>query len=254
MVSQLSLSQSLEDYLKTILQVMAEKQAVRAKEIARKLGVGSSSVTGALKALADRKLINYAPYDVITLTPEGRAIAEDVLFRHTTLRRFMIDVLAVDAETADSAACQMEHVIPPVVMQRLVQFAQYVHECPDAAAQWTPNVGFHCANAFVGETCERCVNAIQDNQTTSGTSSSLGTKQQLSLADLKPGERGRVTSIGATGEVGKRISEMGVTRGVVIEVERIAPLGDPIGVKLRGYHLSLRKVEAAQISVSSVVE
>lgn len=72
----------------------------------------------------------------------------------------------------------------------------------------------------------------------------------MTLRDLKPGEEGLVTRIGDKGPLRRRIMDMGVTPGVRIKVVKVAPLGDPIEVKLRGYDLSLRKDEAAQIEVT----
>ena len=69
------------------------------------------------------------------------------------------------------------------------------------------------------------------------------------LRTLKPGQRGKVLKIQARGETSKRIVEMGVTPGAVVEVERVAPLGDPMSIKVKGYHLSLRKEEAEGIEV-----
>ena len=69
------------------------------------------------------------------------------------------------------------------------------------------------------------------------------------LKDLKPGQKGKVLKINARGETNKRIVEMGVTPGAVVEVERVAPLGDPIDIKVKGYHLSLRKEEADGIEI-----
>ncbi len=71
----------------------------------------------------------------------------------------------------------------------------------------------------------------------------------MTLKDLKPGQQGVVTSIGDKGPVRKRIMDMGVTPGAMIKVIKVAPLGDPIEVNIRGYELSLRKSEAAQIIV-----
>jgi DtxR family Mn-dependent transcriptional regulator len=51
------------------------------------------------------------------------------------------------------------------------------------------------------------------------------------------------------GTVTKRLAEMGIGKGALIEIERVAPLGDPVDVKVKGYHLSLRKEEAANIFV-----
>lgn len=71
----------------------------------------------------------------------------------------------------------------------------------------------------------------------------------MTLRDLKPGQKGKVSSIGTSGAMKRRIMDMGVTPGVEIKVIKAAPLGDPIEVNVRGYELSLRKDEAAQIQV-----
>ena len=72
------------------------------------------------------------------------------------------------------------------------------------------------------------------------------------LKDLKPGQKGKVLKINVRGETNKRIVEMGVTPGAVVEVERVAPLGDPIDIKVKGYHLSLRKDEAEGIEIEAL--
>ena len=69
------------------------------------------------------------------------------------------------------------------------------------------------------------------------------------LSDLKPGQRGVVSKVGGSGQTHRRILDMGVVPQALIEVERVAPLGDPIEVKIKGYHLSLRKEEAINIYV-----
>jgi ferrous iron transport protein A len=69
------------------------------------------------------------------------------------------------------------------------------------------------------------------------------------LAKLAPGQRGRIMSIGAIGPMRRRLMDMGLLRGEEIRVEKVAPLGDPIEVTIRSYHLSLRKLEAEGIAV-----
>lgn len=71
----------------------------------------------------------------------------------------------------------------------------------------------------------------------------------MTLRDLKPGEQGKVASVGTTGPLKRRIMDMGITPGVEIKVVKVAPLGDPIEVTVRGYELSLRKEEAQQIEM-----
>lgn len=68
-----------------------------------------------------------------------------------------------------------------------------------------------------------------------------------SLAELGPGQSGIVDSLSAEGAVKRHFLDMGITKGVHITVERVAPFGDPIAIQLRGYSLSLRREEAAKI-------
>ncbi len=72
------------------------------------------------------------------------------------------------------------------------------------------------------------------------------------LSGLRPGERAKVVSIDLPGSARGRIMELGLTNGVTIEVVRFAPLGDPMDIKVRGGHLSLRKAEAAGIRVQKL--
>jgi Fe2+ transport system protein FeoA len=69
------------------------------------------------------------------------------------------------------------------------------------------------------------------------------------LSDLAPGTKAKIVKINGDGETRRRIVDMGMTPGTLIEVERIAPLGDPMEVKVKGYHLSLRLVEAGTVAV-----
>ena len=72
------------------------------------------------------------------------------------------------------------------------------------------------------------------------------------LKETKPGETVRVLKIGGEGPVKRRIMEMGVTKGVEIFVRKVAPLGDPVEITVRGYELSLRKADAELIEVEGV--
>ena len=69
------------------------------------------------------------------------------------------------------------------------------------------------------------------------------------LKEIKPGVTVRVKRIGGGGPVKRRIMEMGITKGVEVHVRKVAPLGDPMEVKVRGYALSLRKADAELVDV-----
>lgn len=71
----------------------------------------------------------------------------------------------------------------------------------------------------------------------------------MTLRDLKPGETAKVVAINAEGAFKRRIMDMGITTGVSIKLVKVAPLGDPVEVTVRGYQLSLRKDEATSIQV-----
>ena len=70
-----------------------------------------------------------------------------------------------------------------------------------------------------------------------------------SLMEMRPGERGKVVRVGGKGDIRRRLLDMGLVSGTGVAVERVAPLGDPIEVRLKGYNLSLRKEEAASVEV-----
>jgi len=247
-----TLTASLEDYLEAIFHIIAEKQAVRPKDIARRLKVSNSSVTGALRSLADRELINYAPYDVISLTPSGKTAAKDVVRRHEVLRDFFVKVLAVEETEADKAACQMEHSITKVILERFIQFAEFVEVCPRGGEKWIAGFGHHCDYGGTQENCEKCVSLILDEVKKRRSQGGGKVAASIKLRDLQSGQKGKVLKLNTRGETNKRIVEMGVTPGAVVEVERVAPLGDPIDIKVKGYHLSLRKDEAEGIEVEAL--
>ena len=71
----------------------------------------------------------------------------------------------------------------------------------------------------------------------------------MTLKDVKVGGSARVVKLHGEGAVRRRIMDMGMTKGVLVKVRKVAPLGDPIEVTLRGYELSLRKADAEMIEV-----
>jgi len=152
------LSASLEDYLEAILFTTEEKGAARAKDLADRLHVRAASVTGALKTLAGKGLVNYTPYDLITLTATGKRIAGKVARKHRALFQFFTDVLGIASEEAETFACSMEHAIPDHVLERFVGFAEFVGRCPNSGAVWQgKDHGYLCKAQECDEaSCSRC--------------------------------------------------------------------------------------------------
>lgn len=74
----------------------------------------------------------------------------------------------------------------------------------------------------------------------------------IPLSELHPGDQGEVIQVQAQGQVRQRLLEMGFIRGAMLRVEKLAPLGDPMELVIKGYHLSLRREESACILVQPV--
>jgi DtxR family Mn-dependent transcriptional regulator len=116
------LSASQEDYLEAILNVADRSGIARSKDISASLGVAKPSVTGALKLLTKRGLVNYKPYGCVTLTQKGVSQAGRVAQRHEIIKSFFVDVLGVDTAIAQKAACKAEHLLGPVIISRMRDF------------------------------------------------------------------------------------------------------------------------------------
>lgn len=110
--SQHKSEESVEDYLETILLLSKRLSEVRSIDIATELGYSKPSVSVAMKNLKARNYIVVSENGYITLTEDGRALAESVYERHSLLRDWLIS-LGVNPETAAADACKMEHDISP---------------------------------------------------------------------------------------------------------------------------------------------
>ncbi len=149
------LTASQEDYLEAIYQISEKKMASRAKDIAQRLQVRASSVTSALRTLGSMGLINYAPYDLITLTEEGKTVAVEIVRRHEALERFLINVLGIEPKEAGEAACRMEHSVSKNIVDRLVDYSEYVENCPKGGVTWDSGFGYYCKGGCTEKNCDR---------------------------------------------------------------------------------------------------
>lgn len=74
----------------------------------------------------------------------------------------------------------------------------------------------------------------------------------MTLKDVKVGHRAKVLRVSGEGAIRRRIMDMGITKGVEIYVRKVAPLGDPMEIFVRGYELSLRKADADMVEVEEI--
>ena len=253
----IKLSPTQEDYLSAIYQISKKQQVARVNIIAKKLRVGLSTVTAALKSLAAKELINYQPYSYVTLTATGDEIGKQLAHKHQVLVDFLTTILALPADEAETNAHRLEHAIDEEVLQRIISFIHFLEECPRGGMDWIKE--FHnfyesgsrscqCEQRFNSWLTDICPRQIKlPTPTAKG-----GISMNANLAELKPSEQGTIIKVRGSGATGNRLMEMGLTPGSVITVEKIAPLGDPIDIKIKGYHLSLRREEAMGIKIERI--
>ena len=119
------LSSSSEDYLEVIYNLICRHKVARSRDIAQSLGVARASVTGALKSLSSKGLIDYQPYGFIRLTDKGFQQAQSVVRRHNIIESFFVNVLGVEKNVAEQAACKAEHALGQAVVSKLLDFTEF---------------------------------------------------------------------------------------------------------------------------------
>ncbi|MBO7520991.1 MAG: metal-dependent transcriptional regulator [Opitutales bacterium] len=213
------LSENLEDYLEAIQSISARDGAVRPSDIARELKVKRPSVTSALNSLAAKGLVEYEKYRPVVLTKDGEAHARGISKKHSLLREFFTDVLGVQASEADLVACKMEHIMDDSVMKKFTKFFKgIVNPCAGCPS---------CGEDGCAKNCRHAV----------------------PLSSLKVGGAGLILKIEKSIGDMACFAGMGLVIGSRVEIARIAPLGDPVVLKVRGSEISLRKSQLEAIIV-----
>ncbi|MBI3415439.1 MAG: transcriptional regulator MntR [Verrucomicrobia bacterium] len=128
-------SQSAEDYLERIHELIEEKGYARVVDIASSLEVKQASVTSMVQKLGELGFLNYEKYRGLILTDKGRAVARGIQQRHETLARFF-SVLGLDAETQQSDIEGIEHHLSPATVAMLADLAQFFEDHPATRKQF----------------------------------------------------------------------------------------------------------------------
>ena len=151
-----NLSDKLEMYMKTILQLERQYSPVRVNHIAKERGVSAASVTEALGNLQQRGLILHKSYQGVRLSAEGRRVAERIENRFLVLQHFLTEVLGVDPVTGARDACEIEHIASGETIDRLDAFLQYVGGCRLNVSEIISHFKDYYAMKSRGDACARC--------------------------------------------------------------------------------------------------
>lgn len=132
-MNDVKLSPNLENYLEVIADLSEEHGHAHVKEVAIALNVKAPSVTNALQSLVKKGLVNYKAYSTITLTKEGKIISDRMSDKHSTLREFLINILAMKRYSADKYACKLEHLVDDKVADRIERMNEFIKENSELA-------------------------------------------------------------------------------------------------------------------------
>jgi Mn-dependent DtxR family transcriptional regulator len=124
-------SQSAEDYLERIHELIESKGYARVVDIASSLQVRQASVTSMVQKLARAGFVKYEKYRGLILTDQGREVARNIQSRHATLSRFF-SLFGLDAETQGADIEGIEHHLSPATLEMLTDLAEFFEQNPEA--------------------------------------------------------------------------------------------------------------------------
>ena len=234
MAKNYNLSASLEDYLEAILNLSSESSFARSKDIAKSLGVSRSSVTGALRVLKEKGLANYKPYDYVTLTESGRSAAGEIARKHNILKAFFIDVLGVEGDVAQKAACKAEHELGPEIITKLLCFIEFVTQ--------SSKKGFDLADEF-----QKFCNNMKEHDKVCGITT-MEDEKRRPLSKVKAGETVKLAGIEAGRDLHSRLAAMGLVSNVEITVVSNNKTG-PFVISVKNSKMMLGRGMAQKIMV-----
>src|SRR5215510_14855608 len=130
-----TLSQSAEDYLERIHELIEEKGYARVVDIASSLKVKQASVTNMVQKLGEAGYLKYEKYRGLILTDKGREVAREIQSRHATLSRFF-SLFGLDAETQRRDIEGIEHHLSPATLEVLANLAQFFEDDPELLRQF----------------------------------------------------------------------------------------------------------------------
>ena len=227
----------------------------KVRDIAKVRNVKAGSVSPAMKRLANLGLINYNHREYIDLSEKGEKIARKIFARHKVLEKFLREVLGVPEKIVKIDACRLEHHLSDESVDHLVKFLEFLHLCPKAKDfiniyRSCPQINPQLKQSKRNYNCEHKIK--DQNKTKNCEKKRHGNDVFVELSTVKQGQKAIVAQVKGEGQIRQRILDMGILPNIEVEVERFAPTGDPIWVKLQGFQLSLRLKEAKMIRVKLI--
>jgi DtxR family Mn-dependent transcriptional regulator len=211
-------SDSVEMYLVTIAMLREDEQPVPLSLLAQELSISPVSVNEMCRKLMERQLVDYRPYEGVTLTSEGSTLACKVLCRRRLWEVFLVEKLGFMVKEAEAMADQLEHATPDELIERLAAFLEY----PTLSPQNQP------IPCNYGDCSGRPVRP---------------------LTTLAAGQRGQVVNIVAAEEVKDFLRAQGISPGATLDVMAVAADGSLL-VEINEQQISLSRALAAYLDIT----
>lgn len=169
------LTSSMENYLKAVYYIVKANKAARVKDVSKFLNIGASSVSEALKILADKGFINYEPYGIITLTKQGEKVSEELDSRHKIICSFLEDVLLVDKDNVGKNANSIEYGVTEDVLEKFVRFLTFMQKCSCKEPKWIKSFKYYSLHGELQDRCNVCIEKCKASKSIKDNSSCCGT-------------------------------------------------------------------------------
>ncbi len=237
-----SISENVEEYLEILYKLSPNGEVVTTSQISEKLNIAPASVTQMLKKLSENGYVHYSPYKGAVLTREGLKLAKKITRKHRLLERFLCDVLKIKRDKIHDQACEMEHSLSDDAERALCQLLEHPDKCP--GEREIPE----CDLKFTS--CEECFKRKEDDI------EEVGKRNQnlISILDLQEENSAKVSFIRGDYNIIRRLLDMGITIGAIIKVIKIAPMGGPVELAVRGSKLAIGHDIASNVFVESCEE
>lgn len=150
-----SVSGRVEDYLRTVYEIIGQKGYARIKDVSRELGVKPSTVVEMMRKLCNRGFVVYEKYGGITLTSKGRQVAEAVKTRHDTFKKFL-EIILVPEDVAVKDAHVLEHRLDSKTILQFTRFVEFVTQAtatehPKFIGRWIEQFRKYCEKKEISQ-------------------------------------------------------------------------------------------------------
>ena len=125
----LKLTDSQEDYLEVIFNLVVKNRVARNKDIAEKMNVKRASVTGAIKILVEKGFVEHENHGYILLSPKGEKLAKKLVDRHNLFHHFFRDILGIETIAAEDIACKIEHAVEGEALDKFRSLIENIDSC-----------------------------------------------------------------------------------------------------------------------------